>query len=100
MHEISCSEPVCWLREFYRQSAPTLSAPKFCIGQQVNVDWISEECDRTMIDQGVIVGMVSKLPESLIDGWCYCIQFTRLDSCDWLPLGHVDWVCESELRLT
>ncbi len=99
MHENQCSEPVCWLKDFCNQAESTLPAPKFCIGQAVNVQWFSEDCDRTMTDQGVIVGLSSKLPEMLIPGWCYCIQFTHMAMCDWLAPGYVDWVHESEIRV-
>ncbi len=98
MHENQCSEPVCWLKQFCKTTA-ALAAPKFCIGQSVKVEWFSEECDRTMVDQGVIVGFVFRFPEALVDGWWYAVQFTEMDSCNWMPRGHVDWAHESNLRV-
>jgi hypothetical protein len=80
------------------KSSPPLPAPAFCIGQPVQVVWFSEERDQPMNDEGVIVGIACKQPEWFETVWVYCIQFTRLECCTWLPPGHVDWVPENELR--
>lgn len=73
--------------------------PRFWFGQSVMCQRFSEEENREMTDSGVIVGICFQAPLLLVDGWWYAIRFSSIDSCDWLPVGHVDWAHESEIRL-
>ena len=98
MHEIPCSEPVCWFKEFCTKSAAVLTPPRFYIGQEVNVLCLGEESDRTLTDQGVIIGFASSLPDALVDGWWYVIEYSHFGVSHWLSPGYVDWAHESELR--
>lgn len=94
MNQINCF----WLRELCTKSLPPLSAPAFCLGQPVQIVWFSEERDRTLTDEGVIVGIACKQPDWLEAIWVYSIQYTRFDDPTWILADNVDWVPEAELR--
>lgn len=100
MHEISCSEPVCWLRDFCKHSAPTLPAPKFCIGQQVQVIWHDENTGKEKCDRGYIIGIQVEPPGWQHPGWWYTVVLTELTEQPWLSPGYVDTVHESDVRST
>lgn len=97
MHEIPCSQHQCWLKEFCTK-LPGQRCPRFCIGEEVEAVWFSEERAIEMCDRGIVVGLTSELDGSLIPGFWYYIRFSHIAECDWLPPGHCDWVHESEVR--
>jgi len=76
-----------------------MTEPQFWFGEAVTAHWFNEENNREMRDSGVIVGICHQVPEFLVEGWWYAIKFHEIDSCHWLPAGHVDWAHESDLRL-
>lgn len=73
--------------------------PRFWFGQAVTVHSFSQERNWEMRDSGVIVGICYQVPDFLVAGWWYAIQFSQMDSFEEMPLGHVDWAHESDIRL-
>lgn len=97
-HEV-CQQHGCWLNQFCTKSIPNLPAPKFYLGQTVEVLWFSEERGDWVCDRGLIVGLQFQPPKALTEEWWYSVRLTHLGSePSWLEPGYLDLVQESEMR--
>lgn len=69
---------------------------QFEIGDRVTCPYKTEE-GQSYTDEGYIVGQSLTLPEALIPGNWYLIEWTAMPNCGWLPCGHLGWEHESHL---
>lgn len=99
MHEVHSGCWHCWLNQSCLQ-LPGLAAPKFHLGQTVEVHWLDEDCDRNRCDRGIVVGFQLSQVDVRVSNWLYIVLFTSLDGQPWLLPGHTDTVSEHGLKAT